>query len=159
LVAVADVLVRHLIGGMGHVTIVAATIFASISGSAPATTAAIGSVMIPAMAERGYSKAYATSLAVSAGILAPLIPPSIALIIWGGIAEQSISNLFLAGIVPGFLMAAGLAVIVFWRAKAEAVPHMPRATWKELRTALRKGVWALLAPVFILGGIYGGIFT
>ena len=159
LVAVADVLVRHLIGGMGHVTIVAATIFASISGSAPATTAAIGSVMIPAMAERGYAKAYATSLAVSAGILAPLIPPSIAFIIWGVIAEQSIAKLFLAGIVPGLLMAVGLSLIVFWRARTENIPRMPRATWKEVRTALRKGVWAVLAPVFVLGGIYGGVFT
>lgn len=159
LVAIADVLVRHLLGGLGHVTIVAATIFASISGSAPATTAAIGNVMIPAMAERGYSRAYATSLAVCSGVLAPLIPPSIAFIIWGVIAEQSIAKLFLAGIVPGLMMAIGLSLLVFWRASTDEVPRMPRATIGEVATALRKGIWALLAPVIVLGGIYGGIFT
>lgn len=159
LIAVADVCVRHLLGGLGHVTIVAAFIFAAISGSAPATTAAIGSAMIPAMAQRGYAKSYATSLTVSAGVLAPLIPPSIAFIIWGVIAEQSISKLFLAGIIPGLLMALGLSAIVVWRAHGDKIPRLPRASAAEVGTALRKGVWALLAPVIVLGGIYGGIFT
>ena len=159
LIAVADVCVRHLLGGLGHVTIVAACIFAAISGSAPATTAAIGSAMIPAMAERGYSRPYATSLAVSAGVLAPLIPPSIAFIIWGVIAEQSIAQLFLAGVIPGLIMAIGLSTIVIWRAHRDRIPQLPRATAAEVRRALRQGVWALLAPVIVLGGIYGGVFT
>jgi C4-dicarboxylate transporter DctM subunit len=95
LIRVADVLVRHLPGGMGHVTVVSACIFAAISGSAPATTAAIGAILIPAMVEKGYDKAFATALAVSAGVLGPLIPPSIAGVIWGVIAEQSIARLFM----------------------------------------------------------------
>src|SRR5690606_36081873 len=131
----------------------------SISGSAPATTAAIGGVMIPAMTERGYSRPYATSLAVSTGVLAPLIPPSIAFIIWGVIAEQSIAKLFLAGVIPGLFMAIGLSTIVIWRAHRDKIPRMKRASLTEVRTALRKGVWALLASVIVLGGIYGGIFT
>lgn len=159
LIAVADVFVRHLLGGLGHVTVVASCIFASISGSAPATTAAIGSAMVPAMAERGYSKAYATSLVVSTGVLAPLIPPSIAFIIWGVIAEQSIATLFLAGIVPGLALAIGLSSLGVWRAHRENIPKLQRASFAEVKTALREGIWALLAPVLVLGGIYGGIFT
>ncbi|MFW8566254.1 TRAP transporter large permease [Orrella sp. 11846] len=159
LIAVADVFVRHLLGGLGHVTVVASCIFASISGSAPATTAAIGSAMIPAMAQRGYSKAYATSLVVSTGVLAPLIPPSIAFIIWGVIAEQSIATLFLAGIVPGLALAVGLSSLVAWRAHRENIPRLKRASFAEVRVAFREGIWALLAPVLVLGGIYGGIFT
>jgi C4-dicarboxylate transporter, DctM subunit len=159
LVRVADVFVRHLPGGMGHVTVVAALVFAAVSGSAPATTAAIGTVMIPAMAERGYSKAYATALTVSAGILAPLIPPSIAFVIWGVIAEQSISKLFLSGVLPGLLMAAGMMLIVTYQALKERRPREVRATLSEIKSALKEGIWALLAPVVILGGIYGGAFT
>ena len=111
LIRVADVMVRHLPGGMGHVTVVSACIFAAISGSAPATTAAIGAILIPAMVARGYDKAFATALAVSAGVLGPLIPPSIAAVIWGVIAEQSIARLFMAGVGPGLLLAVGLMVI------------------------------------------------
>ncbi len=159
LVRVADVFVRHLPGGMGHVTVVAALVFATVSGSAPATTAAIGTVMIPAMAERGYSKAYATALTVSAGILAPLIPPSIAFVIWGVIAEQSISKLFLSGVLPGLLMAAGMMLIVTYQAMRERRPRETRASLAEIKAALKEGIWALLAPVVILGGIYGGAFT
>ena len=159
LVRVADVFVRHLPGGMGHVTVVAALVFAAVSGSAPATTAAIGTVMIPAMAERGYSKAYATALTVSAGILAPLIPPSIAFVIWGVIAEQSISKLFLSGVLPGLLMAAGMMIIVTYQALKERRPRETRASLAEIKAALKEGIWALLAPVVILGGIYGGAFT
>jgi C4-dicarboxylate transporter DctM subunit len=159
LVRVADVFVRHLPGGMGLVVVVASLVFAAISGSAPATTAAIGTVMIPAMAERGYPKAYATALVVSAGILAPLIPPSIAFVIWGVIAEQSIARLFLSGVLPGLLMAAGMMAIIVVQALREGRPRERAATGAEMRVALREGVWALLAPAVVLGGIYGGAFT
>lgn len=159
LVRVADVFVRHLPGGMDLAVILAALVFAAVSGSAPATTAAIGAVMIPAMAERGYDKAYATALVVSAGVLAPLIPPSIAFVIWGVIAEQSISKLFLSGALPGLLMATGLAVIVVGRALRHGGARQARASGREVLAALREGVWALLAPAVVLGGIYGGAFT
>ena len=159
LIKVADVFVRHLTGGLGHVTVVAATVFSAISGSAPATTAAIGAIMIPAMAARGYSKGFATALAVSAGVLAPLIPPSIAFVIWGVIAEQSIARLFSAGIIPGLIMAVSFSVICWWHAKAKNIPTQKRASLKEIKDALRDGIWALLAPVIVLGGIYGGVFT
>jgi C4-dicarboxylate transporter DctM subunit len=159
LVKVADVFVRHLTGGLGHVTVVAATVFAAISGSAPATTAAIGAIMIPAMAARGYDKGFATALAVSAGILAPLIPPSIAFVIWGVIAEQSISRLFSAGIIPGLIMAFGLSVVCWLHARRNNIPVQKRASLSEIRSALRDGIWALLAPAIVLGGIYGGVFT
>lgn len=159
LVKVADVFVRHLTGGLGHVTVVAATVFAAISGSAPATTAAIGAIMIPAMAARGYDKGFATALAVSAGILAPLIPPSIAFVIWGVIAEQSISRLFSAGIIPGLIMAAGLSVVCWFHARRNKIPTQQRASLSEIKHALRDGIWALLAPAIVLGGIYGGVFT
>ncbi|NYT25074.1 TRAP transporter large permease [Alcaligenaceae bacterium] len=159
LVDVADVLVRHRTGGMGLVTILAAGIFASISGSAPATTAAIGAIMIPAMVDRGYEKSFATALAVSAGVLAPLIPPSIAFVIWGVIAEQSITRLFTSGILPGVLMAGGMALVVWIYAKRNRIPLQQRASWAEIRRALRQGVWALFAPVIVLGGLYLGVFT
>ncbi|RCW64774.1 TRAP transporter large permease [Pseudorhodoferax soli] len=159
LVNVADVFVRHLPGGLGLVAILAALVFAAISGSAPATTAAIGAVMVPAMAERGYSRAYATALCVSAGVLAPLIPPSIAFVIWGVIAEQSIAKLFLSGVLPGLLMAVGMVALVLWHARRSGVARSPRASLREIATALRAGVWVLLAPVIVLGGIYLGIFT
>ena len=159
LVRVADVLVRHLPGGMELAVILAALVFAAVSGSAPATTAAIGAVMIPAMADRGYDRAYAPALVVSAGVLAPLIPPSIAFVLWGVIAEQSITRLFLSGVLPGLLMALGIAVIVIAKSLGSSRPREKRATWREVRQALRAGIWALLAPAVVLGGIYGGAFT
>jgi C4-dicarboxylate transporter DctM subunit len=159
LVRVAEVFVRHLPGGLGLVVVLAALVFAAVSGSAPATTAAIGAVMIPAMAERGYDRAYATALVVSAGVLAPLVPPSIAFVIWGVIAEQSISKLFLSGVVPGMLMAIGMVVLIVVKALREKPQRESRAGWRERLAALREGVWALLAPVVVLGGIYGGAFT
>ena len=159
LVAVADVFVRHLPGGLGLVTILAACVFAAISGSAPATTAAIGSIMYPAMVARGYSKPYAASLVVSAGVLAPLIPPSIAFIIWGVIAETSIAKLFLSGVLPGLTMAAGLAAYAVWQSTRAGAQRLPRAKRPEIKAALRDGIWAMLAPVIILGGIYSGLFT
>lgn len=159
LVKVADVFVRHLRGGLGHVTVIAALIFATISGSAPATTAAIGVVMVPVMAQRGYSKAFAVALVVCAGVLAPLVPPSIAFVIWGVISEQSIARLFSAGIIPGLLMAVSMMVICYLHARRRNIATLPRASLAEIGTALRDGIWALLAPCIVLGGIYGGVFT
>jgi C4-dicarboxylate transporter DctM subunit len=141
------------------VTVVAALIFASICGSAPATTAAIGAILIPAMVDAGYDKAFATSIAVSSGVLAPLIPPSIAFVIWGTIAEQSIGKLFLSGIAPGVSIALGLLIICRFHAKRYGVPKQTKATWAEMGEAFLQGKWALLSPFIVLGGIYGGVFT
>ncbi len=159
LVNVASVLVRHRTGGLAMVTVLAALVFSSISGSAPATTAAIGAILIPAMAAAGYDKAFATSIAVSAGVLGPLIPPSIAFVIWGTIAEQSVAKLFLSGIVPGVSIAIGLLVVCYVHAKRNNVPKQDKATWAEARRAFIDGKWALLSPLVVLGGIYGGVFT
>jgi tripartite ATP-independent transporter DctM subunit len=159
LVEAAGTLVRHRTGGLAMVTVIAALIFSAISGSAPATTAAIGGIMIPAMVRAGYSAPFAASIAVSAGVLGPLIPPSIAFVIWGIVAEQSIGKLFLSGVVPGFAIAAGLLVICWWHARRHQVPRQPKADWAEVRHAFIAGRWALLSPILVLGGIYGGVFT
>ena len=141
------------------VAVLAALVFSSISGSAPATTAAIGAILIPAMANAGYDKAFAASIAVSAGVLGPLIPPSIAFVIWGTIAEQSISRLFMSGIVPGLAIAFGLLIVCYVHAKRHGVPKQPRRRGKRCGHAFANGKWALLSPLVVLGGIYGGIFT
>ena len=159
LVDVAGVWVRHRVGGLAMVAVLAGLIFSAISGSAPATTAAIGAILIPAMVKQGYDKAFATSIAVSAGVLGPLIPPSIAFVIWGIVAEQSIGRLFLSGIVPGLAIALGLLVVCYFHAARHQVPRMAKATRQERVQALTRGKWALLSPVVVLGGIYGGAFT
>ncbi|BBK40948.1 membrane protein [Allostella vacuolata] len=159
LVAVADACVRHVKGGLGMVTVLSATFFAAISGSAPATTAAIGSIMIPEMARRGYRPEFAAALAVAAGIIGPVIPPSIIFVIWGVIAEESIAKLFLAGIVPGLLMSVGLCLASVRYAVRHAIPREKRASAAEIGRAVWDGKWALVAPFVVLGGIYGGIFT
>lgn len=159
LAGVADVLVRHRTGGLGMVTVLAAALFAAISGSAPATTAAIGTIMVPEMERRGYSRAFATALAVAGGIIGPLIPPSIPLVIWGVIAEQSISRLFLAGVVPGLMLALGLMALSWWHARANRIAPQERASGREILAAVNGGKWALLGPFLVLGGIYGGIVT
>lgn len=159
LIAFAEVFVRQLPGGFGLVTVLSASIFAAISGSASATTAAIGAILIPAMIERGYGKPFAVSLSVSSGVLGPLIPPSIAAIIWGVIAELSIAKVFLSTVIPGVLLALGLMVVSVIYGLTHDVQRHERASLAEFRTAIREGIWALGAPVVILGGIYGGAFT
>lgn len=159
LIDAAGVLVRHRTGGLAMVAVLAALVFSAISGSAPATTAAIGSMMIPAMVKAGYDKAFATSIAVSSGVLGPLIPPSIAFVIWGVMAQESIGKLFLAGIIPGLAIAAGLIVVCYVHAKRNHMPREAAASWTEIGRTFVRGKWALLSPIVVLGGIYGGIFT
>lgn len=160
LVKVCHALVRHVTGGLGMVTVLSATFFAAISGSAPATTAAIGGIMIPEMEKRGYKRDFATALATASGPIGQMIPPSIPMVIWGVVAEQSITQLFLAGVVPGFLTAAGLMIVCHIQARRlRLAKESRRSTLGELTEAISDGKWALAAPVVILGGIYGGIFT
>jgi C4-dicarboxylate transporter DctM subunit len=160
LIGVAKAFVGHFTGGLGMVTVLSGTLFAAISGSAPATTAAIGGIMIPEMERQGYRRDFSAALAAAAGPIGHLIPPSIPLIVWGIIAEQSIAKLFLAGIVPGLLICLGLmaaSAVAAKRMKVEKTSH--HATLRELASAVNEGKWALAAPVIVLGGIYGGIFT
>jgi C4-dicarboxylate transporter DctM subunit len=159
LIHLAGTLVRHRTGGLAMVAVLAALVFSAISGSAPATTAAIGVILIPAMVEAGYDRAFAASIAVSAGVLGPLVPPSIAFVIWGIVAEQSIGRLFLSGIMPALMIASGLLVICWAHARRNKVPRLPRASLAETWAAFHEGKWALASPVIVLGGIYGGIFT
>ncbi|GAB4530248.1 MAG: hypothetical protein Tsb0019_32000 [Roseibium sp.] len=159
LVGLADVLVRHRTGGLGMVAVLAAAFFAALSGSAPATTAAIGAIMIPEMEKRGYSRAFATALAVAGGIIGPMLPPSIPMVVWGVMSETSISKLFLAGIVPGLLLAAGLMALCWLHARRHGIEPQPRASRTEVLAAFSAAKWALCGPVLVLGGIYGGIVT
>lgn len=159
LMKVAGSLVRHVTGGMGMVSVLSSMFFACLTGSAPATTATIGSIMIPEMEKRGYTKRFATSLATSVGPLGQIIPPSIPFIVWGVIAEQSITKLFLAGVVPGIVDGMGYMVVCYFIARRAGIPQESRASFGEIIRAAYDGKWALFAPVIILGGIYGGIFT
>jgi len=159
LVGFADVLVRHRTGGLGMVAVLAAAFFAALSGSAPATTAAIGVIMIPEMEKRGYSRAFATALAVAGGIIGPMLPPSIPMVVWGVMSETSISQLFLAGVAPGLLLAAGLMALCWLHARKHAIAPQPRASRAEVWAAFNAAKWALCGPVLVLGGIYGGVVT
>jgi TRAP-type transport system large permease protein len=151
--------VGHVRGGLGIVAIMAAIIMASISGSAAADTAALAAILIPMMAKAGYNIPRSAGLIASGGIIAPVIPPSMAFIVFGVAANVSITQLFMAGIVPGLLM--GLSLIGAWLivVRKDNVEPLPKAATKERITATRRALWALGMPVIILGGIKAGVVT
>lgn len=160
LVNIALVLVGRVRGGLAMVAILSATFFGAISGSAPATTAAIGKLMVPEMVGRGYSMPFSAALSAAYGPIGILIPPSIPIVIWAVIANESITSLFIAGIMPGIVLGIALMIASYVYARGADVPvEDVRPTWGDFGRALRDGKWALLAPVVILGGIYGGVFT
>lgn len=152
-------LVGHRRGGLGYVAIVAACIMAALSGSAVADTAALAALLLPMMIRAGHDKGRAGGLIASAGIIAPIIPPSIGFVIFGVAANVSISKLFLAGIVPGLLMGLGIAVTWYLVANKEDIVPPPRATWPERIQALRESTWALVLPVIVIVGLKFGVFT
>lgn len=160
LVDLAELFVGRLAGGLGQIAVVTSAFFAAISGSGPATTAAIGSIMIPAMERNNYDRAFATALQATAGALGPLIPPSILFVTFGVATGISISDLFLSGVVPGILTALSLMVVVYVVSKKRGyVGTETRVTARAFWDRTIKASWALFMPVLILGGIYGGVFT
>lgn len=159
IVALAMTLVGHRKGGLGFVAIFAAIIMASLSGSAVADTAALASMLLPMMRQAGYPLGRSAGLMAAGGIIAPIIPPSIPLIIIGIAGGISISKLFLAGIVPGLIMGATLVLMWLFMTRKEDLVVAKKATRAERLEALKKSFWAILLPVIIIGGIKTGIFT
>lgn len=160
LIGIATNLVGAYRGSLGLVTVFACMLFAALSGSGPATTAAIGSVTIPAMRREGYSVPFAAAIAASAGALGSVIPPSNLMIIYGLVSETSIPRLFLAGVVPGILVTILLMITTYIIARRKGYGGTgERFSWMPFLQALWDGKWAIGAPVLILGGIYGGAFT
>lgn len=159
IVEFARVLVGHIAGGLGHVTVLANVIVSGISGSALAEAAGIGSVMIEAMKKQGFSPAFAGSLNAAASTIGPLIPPSIPLVIYAVMASQSAGKMLLAGFAPGILVAIGLMIYVYFVSKKHGYPTSRRATRIEVWRATRSAFLALLTPIIIIWGIVGGVFT
>lgn len=147
-------------GSLGIVTVVACMFFAAISGSAPATVAAIGGIMIPQMIDDGYPAGFAAALAASGGIIGCIIPPSIPFVNYALITGCSVSELFAGGVVPGILMGVALCIMcVYYSAKYKWGTRKKGVVWGDVFKALRSAIWAILMPVIILGGIYSGLFT
>ncbi len=159
IVNVALTLVGHVRGGLGYVVIVASCILAALSGSAVADAAALSALLYPMMVKAGHNPAKSAGLIAAGGIIGPIIPPSIGFIVFGVAAGLSISKLFLAGIVPGILIGAGLAVAWWWEVRQEHIVPPPRATHREVIRALVEGGWALALPGIIIFGLKFGIFT
>ncbi|MFO1319903.1 MAG: TRAP transporter large permease subunit [Burkholderiales bacterium] len=155
----ATSLVGWMPGGMAMAAILACAFFATISGSSPATVAAIGSIMLPAMMKHGYPKRFAVGVITTSGSLGILIPPSIVMIIYAVSTSTSAGKLFIAGVVPGVLLAVVLMGVTFITARRKGFPTMPRASLAEIWTAFREAFWGLLLVAIVMGGIYGGIFT
>ncbi|MFO1278074.1 MAG: TRAP transporter large permease subunit [Burkholderiaceae bacterium] len=155
----AMALVGHVKGGLGYVTIVAAVIMASLSGSAVADAAALTALLLPMMVAAGHDKARSAGLIASAGIIAPIIPPSIGFVIFGVAANVSISKLFMAGIFPGVWLALSLWVTWWWLVRKETIAPPPRKSLKDVLDAMRQATWALVLPFIIVFGLKFGVFT
>ncbi|MBN1333276.1 MAG: TRAP transporter large permease subunit, partial [Synergistales bacterium] len=159
LVRFASAIVSTLPGGLGHVQVLASCFFAALSGSSPATTAAIGSALIPEMKKRGYPPEFAASVQAVSGTIGTIIPPSIPMVVYGVVAGQSIGELFAAGFIPGLLCGFSLMVVVYWKSKKHGYGNPQVFSAKELWDSFKDAFWALMVPVIILGGIYSGMFT
>jgi tripartite ATP-independent transporter DctM subunit len=159
IVNLALALVGHVKGGLGYVTVMAACLMAALSGSAVADAAALTALLLPMMVKAGHDKATSGGLIASAGIIGPVIPPSIGFVIFGVAANVSIAKLFMAGIVPGLLLGAALWCTWWWLVRKDSIVPPPRKSAREIRVALRESLWALMLPVIILVGLRLGVFT
>ena len=159
LIAFATSLFGWIRGGLAHVSIGASLFFAEISGSAVADVAALGSILIPGMKARGYPAPLAAAVMSSAATLAVIIPPSIPMIIYAVMAETSVVQLFVAGIVPGIIGGIGLMAMAYWMARRYDLPREGKFSWARVGETARDALWAFLLPIIILGGIFGGVVT
>lgn len=160
LIDAAKTFVGHMTGGLPAVTVLGTAVFAMLSGSGPATVAAIGGIMIPAMIREGYGKGFSASVVATAGGVGIVIPPSIPLIIYGITTNTSIGDLFLAGLLPGVIIVIALYLVSRYISKKNNYgANVPKASWRERGAAVWRAKLTLLMPIVVLGGIYGGIFT
>ncbi len=160
LVNFAKVLVGHIRAGLAQTNILASMLFAGLSGSAVADTSAIGSILIPAMEKEGYSKQFAAAVTAASSVIGPIIPPSIIMIIYAYVMKVSVAALFLAGVIPGIMVGAGLMLVTAYIGKRRNYPKAPRgASGGEIWAAFKKAFLPLLTPVIILGGIISGVVT
>lgn len=159
LIDIANAIIGWIRGSVAVVTVLASALFGAISGSGVATASAIGGITIPAMQREGYPSEFSTAIASISSILGPIIPPSITLIVYASITNVSVSQLFMGSVIPGILLAGSLIVYALVYGKRKNLPAHEKQTPKQIGHAFREGIWALLMPIIILGGIFGGIFT
>ena len=155
----ATSMVGHWHGGLALAGVMACALFAAVSGSSPATVVAIGSIIMPAMVRQGYPKGFGAGVITTSGALGILIPPSIVMVMYSVSTNTSVGKLFMAGVVPGLMLATLLGLTTWYLARKHDYPRMPKATWAERLVAFRKSAWGLLLIVIVMGGIYTGIFT
>ena len=155
----ATSMVGHWHGGLGLGGVLACALFAAVSGSSPATVVAIGSILLPAMVKAGFPKRFGAGVITTSGALGILIPPSIVMVMYSVSTNTSVGALFMAGIIPGIVLALMLGITTWYRARSNNYPRLPRASWTERLKALRESVWGLLLIVIVMGGIYTGMFT
>ena len=151
--------VGHLRGGLAIASVLACTLFAAVSGSSPATVVAIGSIVIAGMVKSGYPKEFAAGVICNAGTLGILIPPSIVMVVYAAVTEVSVGRMFMAGVIPGLMLATMLAMAVWWRAGKLTLTRTERARPREVLMAFKDSIWGLALLAIIMGGIYGGVFT
>ncbi|MDG4868823.1 TRAP transporter large permease subunit, partial [Guyparkeria sp. 1SP6A2] len=157
LIDAAKAFVGHITGGLPAVTLLGTTVFAMLSGSGPATVAAIGGIMIPAMIREGYGRGFSACILATSGGVGIVIPPSIPLIIYGITTNTSIGDLFLAGLIPGIFIVLTLYIVSRYICKKKGYGiKSPKANWGERRKAIWRAKWTLMMPLVVLGGIYGG---
>lgn len=159
MIRIANALVRPLTGGLAVTTVVSSMFFGAISASSPATVIAVGKVMLPALLKEGYGRSFSVGLLMSSGSLANILPPSIFMIVYGAATGTSIGALFLAGIGAGIVFGLMFLIVAYVYGRYSSVETQVHWNGGEIRSSLREGIWGLLAPFIILGGIYGGVFT
>ncbi|EYU00197.1 TRAP-type C4-dicarboxylate transport system, large permease component [Pseudomonas aeruginosa PA99] len=159
LIDFANACVGHIRGGLAIAAVLACMLFAALSGSSPATVAAVGSIAVAGMVRSGYPRAFGAGIICNAGTLGILIPPSIVMVVYAAATETSVGKLFVAGVVPGLLLGVILMVVIYIVARVKKLPAQPRASFREWLAAARRAGWGLLLLVIILGGIYSGLFT
>ena len=155
----ATAMVGHWHGGLGLAGVMACALFAAVSGSSPATVVAIGSILLPAMIKQGFPDRFGAGVITTSGALGILIPPSIVMVMYSVATNTSVGQLFMAGVIPGLMLAGFLGFTTWWRARKNNYPRMPKASFMERWKAFRESVWGLLLIVVVIGGIYTGIFT